>query len=56
MGRFTFEEKAEYWALVWGTVIMALTGFMMWNPIATAKFLPGEVYPAAKAAHGAEAV
>ena len=56
MGRFTFEEKAEYWALVWGTVVMALTGFMMWNPIATAKFLPGEVIPAAKAAHGAEAV
>ena len=19
MGRYTFEEKAEYWALVWGT-------------------------------------
>ena len=56
MGRFTFEEKAEYWALVWGTVIMAVTGFMMWNPIATTKFLPGEFIPAAKAAHGAEAV
>jgi mono/diheme cytochrome c family protein len=56
MGRFTFEEKAEYWALVWGVVIMAITGFMMWNPIATAKFLPGEFIPAAKAAHGAEAV
>jgi formate dehydrogenase gamma subunit len=56
MGRFTFEEKAEYWALVWGTAIMAITGFMMWNPIATAKFLPGEAIPAAKAAHGAEAV
>jgi len=56
MGRFTFEEKAEYWALVWGTAVMAISGFMMWNPIATAKFLPGEVIPAAKAAHGAEAV
>lgn len=56
MGRFTFEEKAEYWALVWGTAVMAITGFMMWNPIATAKFLPGEAIPAAKAAHGAEAV
>ena len=22
MGRYTFEEKAEYWALIWGTVIM----------------------------------
>jgi formate dehydrogenase gamma subunit len=56
MGRYTFEEKAEYWALVWGTIIMGITGFMMWNPIATVKFLPGEFIPAAKAAHGAEAV
>ena len=54
--RYTFEEKAEYWALIWGTAIMALTGFMMWNPIATTHFLPGQVIPAAKAAHGAEAV
>jgi hypothetical protein len=46
----------EYWAFVWGTVVMVVTGFMMWNPIATVKFLPGEAIPAAKAAHGAEAV
>jgi cytochrome b subunit of formate dehydrogenase len=55
-GRFTFEEKAEYWAVVWGTVVMAVTGFMMWNPIATTKFLPGGFIPAAKIAHGLEAV
>ena len=54
--RFTFEEKAEYWAVVWGTLVMAITGFMMWNPIATTRFLPGEFVPAAKSAHGAEAV
>lgn len=56
MGRYTFGEKAEYWAVVWGTVIMIITGFMLWNPIATTWFLPGEFVPAAKAAHGAEAV
>lgn len=56
MGRYTFEEKAEYWALVWGTVVMAFTGFMMWNPLATVKIFPGDFIPAAKAAHGAEAV
>lgn len=56
MGRYTFEEKMEYWAFVWGTVVMVVTGFMMWNPISTAKFLPGEFVPAAKAAHGGEAV
>jgi cytochrome b subunit of formate dehydrogenase len=55
-GRYTFEEKAEYWALVWGILIMGVTGFMMWNPLATVRFLPGEFIPAAKAAHGAEAV
>jgi cytochrome b subunit of formate dehydrogenase len=56
MGRFTFEEKLEYWAFVWGVVVMSMTGFMMWNPISTAHFLPGQVIPAAKAAHGAEAI
>ncbi len=56
LGRYTFEEKAEYWALIWGTVIMAITGFMMWNPIATTKFFSGEFIPAAKAAHGGQAL
>jgi Ni,Fe-hydrogenase I cytochrome b subunit len=27
-GRFNYGEKIEYWALVWGTVIMACTGLM----------------------------
>jgi len=56
MGRFTFEEKLEYWAFVWGAIVMGLTGFLMWNPITAARFLPGDWIPAAKAAHGGEAV
>jgi len=56
MGRYTFEEKLEYWAFVWGTIIMGLTGFLMWNPITSTRFLPGEWIPAARAAHGGEAV
>jgi formate dehydrogenase gamma subunit len=55
-GRYNFAEKAEYWAVVWGTVVMAITGFMMWNPISTTRFLPGQIVPAAKAAHGFEAI
>lgn len=55
-GRYSFDEKLEYWALVWGTVIMILTGFMLWNPIAMTRWLPGEIIPAAKAAHGGEAL
>lgn len=56
MGRFNFEEKLEYWAFVWGAIVMGLTGFMMWNPLMTLKILPGEAIPAAKAAHGGEAI
>lgn len=55
-GRYTFDEKFEYWAFVWGTLIMGLTGFMLWNPITTAKILPGIFIPAAKAAHSQEAL
>jgi cytochrome b subunit of formate dehydrogenase len=55
-GRYTFEEKFEYWALVWGTVVMAITGFILWNPIATTRVLPGEFVPAAKEVHGGEAL
>jgi cytochrome b subunit of formate dehydrogenase/mono/diheme cytochrome c family protein len=54
--RYNYAEKAEYLAVVWGTIIMAITGFMMWNPIATTRILPGEYIPAAKAAHGGEAI
>ena len=56
MGRYTFEEKLEYWAFVWGAVVMGATGFLMWNPITATLYLPGKFVPAAKAAHGGEAV
>jgi len=55
-GRFTFAEKMEYWSIIWGTMLMAATGLMMWNPVATTSILPGEFIPAAKAAHGGEAI
>ncbi len=29
-GRFSYIEKSEYWALVWGTVVMAATGMILW--------------------------
>ncbi len=56
MPRYNFAEKAEYWAMLWGLLVMAVTGFMLWNPIATTRMLPGVFIPAAKVAHGGEAV
>lgn len=29
-GRFSYIEKSEYWALVWGTTVMTGTGFILW--------------------------
>ncbi len=28
--RFSYVEKSEYWALVWGTIVMTVTGFILW--------------------------
>ncbi len=56
MRKFNFGEKLEYWAVVWGTAIMAITGFFLWNPIATTNVLPGQIIPASKAAHSYEAL
>jgi cytochrome b subunit of formate dehydrogenase len=28
--RFSYMEKAEYWALIWGSIIMTITGTLLW--------------------------
>lgn len=30
LDRFSYVEKAEYWALIWGTIVMTVTGIIMW--------------------------
>ncbi len=30
LDRFSYVEKAEYWALIWGTIVMTVTGFILW--------------------------
>lgn len=30
LDRFSYIEKAEYWALIWGTIVMTATGIIMW--------------------------
>ncbi len=37
--RFTYAEKAEYWALVWGLVVMAATGIMLWAKVSVGHLL-----------------
>ena len=39
--RFTYAEKAEYWALVWGMFVMANTGLMAWFKVGVGDRVPG---------------
>lgn len=55
-GRFDFRQKVEYWALIWGTLLMMITGFILMFPVEVTRYLPGIAIYAAKAAHGYEAV
>jgi len=55
-GRYDFRQKVEYWAMIWGLVIMGLTGFVLMFPIVCTRYLPGILIPAAKLVHGYEAI
>lgn len=54
--RFTYAEKAEYWALVWGLVIMASTGIMLWAKVSVGHLLARWWLDVATAIHFYEAV
>ena len=55
-GRFNYAEKAEYWALVWGTGLMAVTGIMLWAKVSVGNALARWWIDAATAVHFYEAI
>jgi formate dehydrogenase gamma subunit len=54
--RYTYQQKFEYWGILSGSIIMAMTGVILWFPAFVTRFLPGEIIPAAKALHTNEAM
>ncbi len=54
--KFTYIEKAEYWAFVWGMLIMSATGFLLWFTNAALRYLPKWTTDVATAIHFYEAV
>ncbi len=54
--RYTYWEKFDFTSLVAGTVIIGLTGFMMWFPVETTKYAPGIVLNFALVIHSNEAL
>lgn len=55
-GRFDYRQKFEYWGMVVGSAVMVVSGFVLYFPIVFAEYLPGQLIPAAKAAHSYEAM
>jgi cytochrome b subunit of formate dehydrogenase/5-methylcytosine-specific restriction endonuclease McrA len=55
-GRFSYAEKAEYWALVWGTALMGLTGIMIWAKVWVGDLLARWWVDVATAVHFYEAI
>jgi len=56
ISRFGYAEKMEYWAVVWGTVIMGATGLAIWLKIPVTQHLPRWVVAVATTIHYYEAV
>ncbi len=51
-----YVEKAEYWAVVWGTAVMAITGILLWAVNYTLAWLPKTWLDVATAVHFYEAI
>jgi formate dehydrogenase gamma subunit len=56
IGRFGYAEKMEYWAVVWGTIIMGVTGLMIWFKMDVTQFLPRWAVDVALTIHYYEAI
>lgn len=54
--KFNYAEKVEYWAFMWGTVVMTLSGCLLWFNNFTLRYLPKWVSDAATAVHYYEAL
>jgi cytochrome b subunit of formate dehydrogenase len=55
-GMFGYPEKMEYWAFMWGTIVMAVTGTMLWAKDWSLRHFPIWALDAATAAHWYEAI
>jgi cytochrome b subunit of formate dehydrogenase len=55
-GRFTYWEKFDYLAEIWGLLVIGISGLVMWFPIIAARYLPGWAVNAALIFHAYEAL
>lgn len=56
LGVFDYSEKFEFWALIWGIIIMAVTGFVLWFPKSLPTGIPSWLINIARVIHYYEAL
>jgi formate dehydrogenase gamma subunit len=54
--KFNYAEKIEYWALVWGTVVMGITGILLWAHNYVLRYLSNSWLDVLTAIHYYEAI
>jgi cytochrome b subunit of formate dehydrogenase len=53
---FSYAQKIEYWAFMWGTCVMAASGLLLWYNTLALRYFPKWVLDAATALHYYEAI
>jgi cytochrome b subunit of formate dehydrogenase len=54
--KFNYAEKMEYWAFLWGTAVMGVSGFLLWFNNIALRYFPKWITDAATAVHWYEAL
>jgi formate dehydrogenase gamma subunit len=54
--KFNYSEKMEYWAFMWGTVVMTVSGLLLWFNNFSLRHFPKWITDAATAVHYYEAL
>jgi cytochrome b subunit of formate dehydrogenase len=56
LGRFTYWEKFDYWAVFWGIAFIGGSGLVLWFPEFFSRYLPGILFNIASTVHSDEAL
>ncbi len=55
-GRFSYIEKTEYWAMMWGSIVMGVTGALLWFENTSIRLFTKLGYDVSRTVHLYEAV
>ena len=56
VGVYSYVQKLEYWALLWGSLVMVLTGALMFSEVWFLRSFPKWLYDVVRTVHAYEAI